>query len=100
MDVYGYSNRYDLTVAIELKLRRWVRAVEQALLYQLCSDHVYIAMPADSTSSVDLNVLQEYGIGLISVRKDRCNRLSPARRSAVLRTHYRERYLALVLGKL
>lgn len=100
MDVYGYSRRHDLTVAIELKLRRWVRAVEQAILYQLCSDLVYIAMPANSTLRVDLEVLDEYGLGLISVRKNCCRRVLPARPSTVLRTHYRERYLALVSEKL
>ena len=100
MDVYGYSRRDDLTVAIELKLRRWARAVEQAMLYQLCSDLVYIAMPAESTASVDLEVLEEYGLGLISVRKSRCCRILAARRSPVLRTHYRERYLALITEKL
>ena len=47
MDMYGYSRRDDLTVAVELKLKKWTRAIEQALLYQLCSDLVYIAMPSE-----------------------------------------------------
>ena len=95
MDMYGYSRRDNLTVAIELKLRRWSRAVEQALLYQLCSDLVYIAMPSTVTGSVDLALLEEYGIGFLSVRTDRCNRVLQPRRSAVLRPHYREQYVAL-----
>ena len=45
MDMYGYSRRENLTVAVELKLKKWTRAMEQGILYQLCSDLVYIAMP-------------------------------------------------------
>ena len=99
MDMYAYSRRDNLTVAIELKLRRWSRAVEQALLYQLCSDFVYIAMPSTATSSVDLALLDEYGIGLLSVQTERCSRVLQPRPSAVLRPHYRERYVALVSGE-
>ena len=98
MDMYGYSCRDDLTVAIELKLRRWVRAIEQALLYQLCSDLVYIAMPSTVIPAVDLAQLQKHGLGLLSVRTNRCVEVLPARRSSVLRPHYRDRYMALVAG--
>lgn len=98
MDMYGYSRRNDLTVAIELKLKRWARAVEQALLYQLCSDLVYIAMPSNVIPAVDLAQLQEHDLGLLSVRASRCIQILPPRRSSVLRPHYRDRYMALVAG--
>ena len=98
MDMYGYSRRNDLTVAIELKLRKWTRAIEQALLYQLCSDLVYIAMPSNVIPAVDLAQLQKHGLGLLSVRTNRCDQIHPPRCSSVLRPHYRERYMALVAG--
>ena len=96
MDMYGYSRRKDLTVAVELKLTRWSRAVEQALLYQLCSDLVYIAMPASAASRVDLPLLERHGLGLISVETHRCCQVVAARPSPVLRQHYRDEYLAMV----
>ena len=100
IDMYGYSRLNDQTVAIELKLKRWSRAIEQALLYQLCSDLVYIAMPSYVTDVVELRTLNEYGLGLLSVDTHQCRQIHPARPSLVLRKHYREKYLALVSGSL
>jgi len=96
MDIYGYSRAHQLTVAVELKLAKWSRAVSQALLYQLCSDLVYIAMPTLAARRVDVALLQEYGLGLIAVDKARCRELVLPRFSHVLRRRYRAEYLALL----
>ena len=100
MDMYAYSHRNNLTVAVELKLKKWPRAVEQALLYQLCSDLVYIAMPLRATAGVELALLGEHGLGLLSVETHRCRQLLQARPSPVLRRHYRKQYLAMICGEL
>ena len=68
IDLYGFAPRKDTTIAFELKLYDWRRALQQALLYQLCSDFVYIAMPENSAHRVNLSELQAHGIGLIAVR--------------------------------
>jgi hypothetical protein len=68
IDLYGFSRKSDATVAIELKLNNWRRALEQSMLYQLCADLVYIAMPESSAMRVDRSVLECNGIGLIAVR--------------------------------
>jgi hypothetical protein len=68
IDLYGFSRRKNATVAIELKLKNWRRALEQTLLYQLCADLVYIAMPEGSAMRVDKSQLESTGIGLIAVR--------------------------------
>ncbi|MGD0265298.1 MAG: hypothetical protein ABSD47_10185 [Candidatus Methylomirabilota bacterium] len=96
MDMYGYSERADLTVAVELKLRKWSRAVEQALLYQLCSDLVYIAMPREHVGRVDLEVFAKHGVGLIAVEERRCREVVRAVPSQVVRRHYRLQYLAML----
>jgi hypothetical protein len=67
IDLYGFSAQYDATVAVELKLTDWRRAVQQAMLYQLCADIVYIAMPESSVQRVDRTVLRNSGVGLIAV---------------------------------
>ena len=100
MDMYGYSRRNDETVAVELKLKRWNRAFEQGLLYQLCSDFVYIAMPSSQTGCVDLALLENHGLGLLAVQHDRCDRVLQPKHSRVLRPHYREHCMALVCGGL
>ena len=79
IDLYGFSAHHNSTVAFELKLNDWRRALEQALLYQLCSDYVYIAMPERSAGRVDMAELKSQGIGLISVLESGdCSCLLPA----------------------
>ena len=48
MDIYGYSKSLDMTVAVELKLGNWHKAFEQTLIYMLCADIVYIAVPKET----------------------------------------------------
>jgi hypothetical protein len=73
-----------------LKLTDWRRALEQALLYQLCSDFVYIAMPESSALRVDKAELQNNRIGLISVAKSgKCSFLLPAIEHGEVREFYR-----------
>lgn len=96
MDMYGYSRARNLTVAVELKLTRWRRAVEQALLYQLCSDLVFIAMPRLEVRRVDLGLLADLGIGLIGVGMQRSREILPAEPSGVLREHYRNEFLVFL----
>ncbi|MDR3725270.1 MAG: hypothetical protein P4K83_12405 [Terracidiphilus sp.] len=90
IDLYGFSKSKDATVAIELKLHDWKRALEQAMLYQLCSDFVYIAMPEDAASRVDLPELEKEGVGLLAVQRTGkccCVLSAPAHRE--VRSFYR-----------
>ena len=93
IDLYGFSRKLGLTVAIELKLFKWKRAIKQALLYQLCADLVYVAIPKESLKRVDLSQLQAAGIGLIGVSIDRCSEIISPVTSSLVRRHYREFYL-------
>lgn len=98
MDVYGYSESKNLTVAVELKLKRWPRAVEQALLYQLCSDLVYIAMPETEVRRVDVEELEKHGLGLIAVGQKRCREVVKPKLSSVLHTYYKNEYVSMLQG--
>ncbi len=90
IDLYGFSAPNDSTIAVELKLTDWRRALEQALLYQLCSDYVYIAMPERAAGNVDMAELQSQGIGLISVLESGdCSCLLPATAHSEVRQFYR-----------
>lgn len=90
IDLYGFSLRKNETVAIELKLTKWRRALEQALLYQLCSDLVYIAMPERSARKVDMAELKNRGIGLITVSDSgSCSCVLPAGEHNEVREFYR-----------
>ena len=96
IDLYAYSAELDCTVAVELKLRRWRRALEQALLYQLCSDYVFIAVPATTVSRIDHAELRSHGVGLLSVSGSTCVEELPAALSGVLNTDYRAAYVSIM----
>ena len=99
IDLYGCSRIDRRTVAIELKLRNWRRALEQALLYQLCADLVFVALPEKVKDSVDTGFCRRYGIGMLTVSDDgRCRQvISPAQSSVVLE-HYRKTYVDFLRG--
>ena len=98
IDLYGYSAETDCTVAVELKLRKWRRALKQALVYQLCSDYVYIAVPATTAKRVDIKELSNYGIGLLAVSDCECIEELPAVLSPVLNQNYKAAHIAIVKG--
>jgi hypothetical protein len=99
IDVYGYSARRDLAVAIELKLEKWKRAVDQGLLYQLCADLVFLAMPEASIRRVPAEILREHGLGLIAISDaGRCRVAIDAAQSTLVHAKYKADYAQLLSG--
>jgi hypothetical protein len=96
IDLYAFSRRTGLTVAVELKLHKWRRALEQALLYQLCADFVFIAMPDCSVARIDKDLLSTKGVGIIGVSERGCQLVLPARQSVEVRDHYKRHYVELL----
>jgi hypothetical protein len=97
IDLYGFSQRSNTTIAIELKLTDWRRALEQAMLYQLCSDFVYIAMPESSARRVNTTELQQNGVGLLSVVNPRtCSCIVQASEHNEVRPFYRRTQIAFL----
>lgn len=95
VDLYGFSRRNRRTIAVELKMHKWRRAFEQALLYQLCADLVYIAMPLTYIGRVDTELLRKYGIGLVAVRDGSgCRQVVEAEQSDVVQRIYKMGYVA------
>ena len=67
IDLFGYSKSNYMAVSVELKLKDWRKALQQGLIYQLCSDYVYIAMPKSFLHNKAINEISKFGIGIISV---------------------------------
>lgn len=96
-----YDRRIDLmainsentVVSVECKLDKWQHAFEQALIYQLCSDLVVVALPDGAVENVNLEKFAAQGIGLLSVTSDRIRMICKPARSKVVRTDYRGTYL-------
>jgi hypothetical protein len=92
IDVYGIRNsKPRKAYAVELKLTDWKRALQQAAVYQLCSDFSYVALPIRSLPNIDLNPFKECGVGLLIVRSD-CSVgvVLEAQKSVEARPHYVE----------
>lgn len=93
IDVYGIksSGRRTVTYAVELKLTKWTRALQQAATYQLCCDFSYIAMPLKRVLSLDLSIFREAGVGVLFIRPDgTVGEMLEAQRSLETRRHYVE----------
>jgi hypothetical protein len=69
IDMYGVAwGGEDKTIAVELKLTKWQKALHQAALYQLCSDYSYVAMPKKVAQTlVEHEDFKAAGIGILSV---------------------------------
>jgi hypothetical protein len=95
IDLYAFSATKDATVAFELKLTNWRRALQQALLYQLSADYVYIAMPETAAIRVDQAELQAEGIGLIAVHiSGLCMCILEAEQHSEVREFYRGSHIS------
>jgi len=92
VDIYGVKqSRPRRTYAVELKLVKWQRAIQQAAVYQLCADYSFIALPIKSALNVDLVPFKNCGVGVLTVREDgSVGRLLDAERSVERRQHYVE----------
>lgn len=90
IDLYAIKEgRPRLTYAVELKLTDWQRAIQQAAVYQLCSDLSYIAMPLKSILLLDIAPFRQCGVGILSVREDgSVGKLLEAQRSSEVRREY------------
>jgi len=72
-DIVAFKN--DETIAVELKLRDWKKAMVQAKNYQLGCDYVFIAVPLWRVYNVlrrAEHCLKKEGIGLLIINEKTC----------------------------
>lgn len=99
IDLCAVRRRGKKIAAVELKIDDWRRALQQALIYQLCCDWTWIAMPAENTGRVDASLLAAHGIGLLAVSSSgRCRELISPKPSEATSPSYRASYARLLGG--
>ena len=91
IDIATYSNHKQQVISVEAKLTNWLKAFQQALIYQLCSDLVYVAMPKEKFNCINQYLFKKNGIGFLAVYSSgRCRELISPKLSESLRDHYRK----------
>ncbi len=92
-EVQMYSKRIDVVCidlvtqevyAIEVKLKNWKRAIQQALTYRLCADYSYIAIPGEIYHNIDMKHISQHGIGVIAITQGEVNIRKPALKSTII----------------
>lgn len=73
--------RLGITVAVEAKISDWKNGLVQAQRYLLFSDYSYLALPQKNIKLVNINLLKEAGIGLLSVKEGTVEEILPAQKS-------------------
>jgi hypothetical protein len=67
IDLVVHNRRFSNIIAVEVKVGKWFRALQQAVLYRICADKVYVALSEEFVHRVDRPLMKEYGVGLLSV---------------------------------
>jgi hypothetical protein len=67
IDLVVHDRQFSNIIAVEVKVDKWFRAFQQAVLYRICADKVYVALSEKSVHRVDLPLMEKYGVGLLSV---------------------------------
>ncbi len=66
-DLFCFHEETGECVAVEVKVKNWREALEQALVYQMMADKVYIALYENHLRPVDHSLLAAKGVGLLRV---------------------------------
>ena len=91
IDILAYSPKKGEIISVEAKLTNWNKAFHQALLYQLCSDFVYVAMPKKKFKCIDQENFRKKGIGFLAIYESgRCQELIQPSQYKGLRSYYRD----------
>ena len=69
IDILMVNKKTHRLIAIELKVKKWKKALRQAAVYQLCTSQVYIALWYKHLNKKNKKLISKYGIGIIAVKK-------------------------------
>ena len=73
VDLYCVHPITGESVAVEVKVLNWKRAIQQANVYSFGADKVFIAVASPFVKRVEIAVLESAGVGLIAVsERDGC----------------------------
>jgi hypothetical protein len=75
------AKRRNVVIAVELKVQRWRRALQQAYMDLRVSNYAFVALPESKWERINRKIYLDaynYGIGLLSVNGDVSQIMRPA----------------------
>ena len=75
--------------AIELKIKDWRSALNQMDTNQLCANYCYLGIWYKNKKLVPKEIMKNYGFGLISIEKSKCDIIIPPKKSPILNPIYK-----------
>lgn len=98
----GNTQTKEIT-AIELKVKNWNKALRQAVVYQLCSHKVYVAIFKKYFNPKNAKSFAQFGVGIILIdlekRKLKGKIFLEAKRSKAINRFYLEGFMKIYFGK-
>ncbi len=91
--------RLGITIAVEAKISDWKNGLVQAQRYLLFSDYSYLALPERNIKLVDIDLLMETGIGLLSVKDGELEEVIPAKKSDECEYYYKYMHTSVLFDK-
>jgi hypothetical protein len=81
VDIFAVSKKADESLAIELKVSNWKRALKQAATYQTFAKYSYVALPRSHVhrALTHASMFRSLGVGLMSVKRDVEVHIEPAK---------------------
>lgn len=91
--------RLGTTIAVEAKVSDWRNGMVQAQRYPLFSDYSYLALPEKNIKLVDVDLLKDAGIGLLSVKENDVEEVVAAQRSSVCEYYLKYMHTSILFDK-
>lgn len=91
--------RLGVTIAVEAKISDWKNGLVQAQRYLLFSDYSYLALPEKNIKLVNVDLLKECGIGLLSIKNGDLEEVLAAQRSCECEYYLKYMHTSILFDK-
>lgn len=91
--------RLGVTIAVEAKISDWKNGLVQAQRYLLFSDYSYLALPEKNIKLVNVDLLKECGIGLLSIKNGDLEEVLAAQKSCECEYYLKYMHTSILFDK-
>jgi hypothetical protein len=96
VDLVAFDNKN--SIAVELKVKDWHRALRQAAIYKVLADYAYVAIWHEYLHRVNIEQFKQLGVGIIEVNMSAIINLK-AEKSKIKEKRIEEELIRATVGK-